>query len=207
MYCLASLVLAHQAAAACTEPGKSRWGTKTNVPLHSSISHATMVPLTDLMHFMDPVPTVKKFSPAVGRIPPFTNALGLQEGQIVRTKGWLRLVATESNDCEYHIQLTRTTSADSCFIVEIARDDATSIQSTWVRNRAAIVRQWFHDHVTNGAEPTTDSLATPVYVEVVGQLFFDSAHGPHDARGKKGMHATTRWELHPILSIKAATPP
>src|SRR5438105_2152215 len=138
MYCLVALTMTQRAAAACTEPGKSRWGAKTNVPAHSSISHATTVTLADLMHFMDPVPTVKKFSPATGLIPPFTNPLGLDEGKIVRTKGWLRLVATESNDCEYHIQLTRTKSADSCFIVEIARDDAASIHSTWVRGRAAI---------------------------------------------------------------------
>lgn len=45
------------------------------------------------------------------RLPLVENPDGVKEGDIVRTKGWLRLIATEDNDCEYHMQLTLTKSS------------------------------------------------------------------------------------------------
>jgi hypothetical protein len=41
-----------------------------------------------------------------------------------------------------------------------------------------------------------------VHVRVVGQLFYDAAHGGNcDSRGKKGMQAANCWELHPVISM------
>jgi len=39
------------------------------------------------------------------RIPKFDNPLGVKEGDLVTTAGWLYLVATEKDDCDYHIQV------------------------------------------------------------------------------------------------------
>ena len=199
-----------QPAYACTEPGKSRWGAKSNIPKPSSVVHATRVALADLMTLDDPNPAPKRGQPSTGLIAGGAeNGLRVHEGQILRTRGWLRLVATEDNDCEYHIQLTRTRTSKPSFIVEVAKDDAASIHSTFVREKAKVVRQWIRDELFGSDEPPGDGrlISPPVYVEVTGQLFFDSAHGEHDARGKKGMPAATRWELHPILTIARATPP
>jgi hypothetical protein len=201
---------ASRAQATCTEPGVKRWGAKSNVPKASSVARAKRVALKDLMALDDPDPPPKHSQPATGLITGVAaNGLRVHEGQILRTRGWLRLVATEDNDCEYHMQLTRTRTSDSSFIVEVAKDDAASIRSTFVRGKAKAVRTWIRDTLFNGDEPPEKGrvLPTPVYVEVAGQLFFDSAHAKKDKRGKEGMPATTRWELHPVLSIARATPP
>jgi hypothetical protein len=109
----------------CTEPGKSRWGAKSNIPKPSSIVHANFVSLADLLAMPDA--KVKKFQPTTGLIAPFPNPHNLKEGDMVKTRGCFRLVATEDNDCEYHMQLTRTKSSKPSFSVEVAKDDATSI--------------------------------------------------------------------------------
>ena len=192
----------------CTEPGKARWGAKSNVPKLSSIVRAKRVALKDLMALDDPDPAPKRSQPATGLIMGArANALEVHEGQILRTRGYLRLVATEDNDCEYHIQLTLTPRSSRSFIVEVAKDDAASIRSTFVRGRAKEVRAWIRDELFAGNEPPGSGrlISPPVFVEVVGQLFFDSAHGTKDKRGKAGMPAATRWELHPVLAI-ARTP-
>ena len=191
---------------ACTEPGKSRWGVKSNVPRPSSIVNAKRVALKDLLALEDPNPAPVKFQPERGLIAPSPNSLGVHEGQLIRTRGYLRLVATEDNDCEYHIQLTTTPQATSSLIVEVAKEDAVSIPSAFVRARAKEVRAWIRNSLFQGAEPPGGGklVTPPVYVEVVGQLFFDSAHGKNDARGKHGMPSRTRWELHPVLFITRA---
>lgn len=77
-----------------------------------------------------------------------------------------------------------------------------------MRGRAAIVREAARSVSGDAAPPEGGELLDPpVYVEVVGQLFLDSAHGVNDARGKKGMPAATLWETHPVLDLMGATPP
>jgi hypothetical protein len=180
------------------------------VPKKSSIVRAKRVFLSSLMKLDDPDPAPKRRQPVTGLIlGAKANALRVHEGQILRTRGYVRLVATEDNDCEYHLQLTLRPDSDTSFIVEVAKDDATSIHSTFVRGRAKEVRAWVRDELLAGSEPPEGGrlIAPPVFVEVVGQLFFDSAHGKHDARGKMGMPAATRWELHPVLRIAKVPPP
>jgi hypothetical protein len=195
---------------ACTQPGKARWGAKSNIPKASSIARAKRVALKDLMTLEDPDPVPKRGQPATGLITGVAaNGQRVHEGQILRTRGWLRLVATEDNDCEYHMQLTLTRSSTRSFIVEVAKDDTASIHSVFVRGKAKEVRAWIRDELFEGREPPEGGrvISPPVFVDIVGQLFFDSAHGEHDARGKAGMPAATRWELHPVLTISGATPP
>jgi hypothetical protein len=38
-------------------------------------------------------------------------------------------------------------------------------------------------------------------VTVTGALFYDDAHVGDQPRGKKGMKASTLWELHPVTAI------
>ena len=208
---VATLLLAIPAPALadCTEPGKALWSIKSNVPRGASITRAPMVPLAGLMNLPDPEPVPSPGKLLRPRIPHFDNALGIQEGELVRTRGWLRLIATEDNDCEYHLQLTLSATSTRSFIIEVAKDDATSIRSAWVRSKAGKVRAFVRDEVNGGKEPPEGgkTLADPLYVEVVGQLFYDSAHGKNDKRGKAGMPAATLWELHPVVEIKASRAP
>ncbi len=85
-------------------PGKARWPIKTTVPDGGDLDHPTPVDLGDLIDGgkLPDAPGVTKndarFQDA--RIPKFDNPLGVAEGNILSTVGWLHLVAAES-DGEY----------------------------------------------------------------------------------------------------------
>jgi hypothetical protein len=153
------------------------------------------------------------------RIPAFENASGLKEGDSVTLEGFLYLVATEANDCEYHIQIAdnpRTAAnpplgSDLCVIVEVARPDTFS--DPGLRQKAAAARAFVRTRLTQGNEPGAagNVMSRATFVRVTGQLFFDDAHlkkdGTMDLRGKKGMKSNTLWELHPVFDIQFAIPP
>jgi hypothetical protein len=128
---------------------------------------------------------------------------GLKEGSLVRVSGWVRLIATDP-DCDYHIQLTPTNSGtDGTVIVEVPNPETNYEQSAELRDSATAVRDFLKTKILNGKEPSggQGSKIGSAYIEVIGQLFIDAHHLPNcDARGKQGMHATTCWEVHPIVA-------
>ena len=69
------------------------------------------------------------------RIPAFTNALGITEGDILTTTGWLHLVAGES-DGDYHIQISDSQDSQvSCLIAEVPNPDQGSASEPRGRER------------------------------------------------------------------------
>lgn len=73
-----------RAALTCTEPGKSWWGTKSNIPRPSSLVRAKRVALNDLMSLEDPDPAPKRGEPATGLlVGGAQNGLWVHEGQIL----------------------------------------------------------------------------------------------------------------------------
>lgn len=197
--------------AACTEPGKARWAIKSSLQDDRLELHPREVALPELIALHD-ARDVKHNDARYNssRIATPANDGGLKEGDVVATEGWLHLVALEDNDCEYHIQLSKSaTDGDKCLIVEVAKDDAVSIHDADLRARAGDVRAFVRDRLLKGREPSGSGsiMQHPVYVRVVGQLFYDDAHVGDDPRGKRGMKAATLWELHPIVSMEFARPP
>src|SRR4051812_40576221 len=95
-------------SAECTEPGIRLWNIKSTIPRPSSIARAPLVPLDDLMKLSYPTPMPNMTLNRRDRLALVANAHGIKEGDMVKTRGWLRLIATEDNDCEYHLQLTLT---------------------------------------------------------------------------------------------------
>ena len=96
------------------QPGKVRWPIKTSIPEGADPDHPTRVDLADLIDAtkLPDAPGVTKnhaqFQAA--RIPKFDHPLGVAEGDILSTVGWLHLVAAEA-DGDYHIQISpRTTT-------------------------------------------------------------------------------------------------
>jgi hypothetical protein len=76
-------------------------------------------------------------------------------------------------------------------------------KSAELRDSATAVRDFLKTKILNGKEPSGGhgSKIGSAYIEVIGQLFIDAHHLPNcDARGKQGMHATTCWEVHPIVA-------
>jgi hypothetical protein len=136
----------------------------------------------------------------------------------VTISGWLYLVAFESDDCDFHIQISPQpltsskppTKDDNSMIVEVPSGEYATTISSQVEG----VRQWAIDKLLAGNPPKIGSvhvMAHPVYVTVTGALFYDDAHvyeaDGSTGRGKKGLESKTLWELHPVTAMAFAPPP
>lgn len=204
------------AQSTCNGPGTERWAIKTSLADGTDISHSKKIGLNDLLALPQPAGVThndSRYSDA--RIPAFSNSLNAKEGDIIRTTGWIYVVATES-DCDYHIQISnqpRTLSTnppaatDDCMIVEVPRPDF--ISDTTLNTAATNVRNYVKTKLTRGNEPSSTShgsvMIHAVCAQVTGQLFNDDSHLKHDGtvelRGKGGMHSKTLWELHSIVGF------
>jgi len=201
-------------AQTCNGPGKARWPIKTSLPEGASASASGKTVALAKLLALPPAPDVtdndKRFQDA--RIPAFANDLKLKEGDLVTTTGWLYLVATEKDDCDYHIQISlepRTTTdkpqeSDDCLIVEAPRPDFASGDA--LTANVTTERDFIKTKILAGKEPssTASVMQHPVCVTATGQLFYDDAHESGQLRGKKHMSSHTLWELHPITSFKFA---
>ena len=210
-------VSASAQAPACNGPGKERWPIKTSVPDSGNLSASKKIGLNDLLALAQPAGVKHNDSRyASARIPAFTNSLNLKEGDLVRTTGWVYVVATEKNDCDYHIQISnqpRTlttnppTPSDNCMIVEAPRPDF--ISDSALASAVSSARDYIKTKLTRGNEPSSTThgsvMIHAVCANVTGQLFNDDAHlkkdGTSELRGKGGMSSKTLWELHPIVNF------
>jgi len=205
------LFVAVLTAASCAAyaQGVERWPVKTSVPDGTNFSKAAQVALTDLLALPD--------APGVGhddakyqsaRIPAKAGDK-FSEGQLLTTTGWLHLVAGET-DGDYHIQISDSDSTgDHCLIVEVPNPDPKFTASADLQPKFAAVRDLIKTKMLAGKDPSVGGsvLQHPVYVTVSGILFYDDSHVGDPPRGKKGMHAATLWELHPVTAITFAPKP
>ncbi|GEM_PF-722935 len=202
-------------ATPCLKKGTERWPIKTSLPENAKKVAMT---LADALKIV-PLPKVAKDDPAYQdkRIGPEQP---VQENQIVTISGWLYLVALESDDCDFHIQISpqpRTksnppTPDDNCMIVEVPAGQYAA--NTELGKTLDTTRQWVVDNLLAHQWPKMDSVNVmqhPVFVTVTGALFYDDAHtyeaNGGTGRGKAHMQSKTLWELHPVTSIKFATKP
>ena len=197
------------ASGAAWSQGVERWPVKTSVPDGTNFSKAAQVALTDLLALPD--------APGVGhddakyqsaRIPAKAGDK-FSEGQLLTTTGWLHLVAGET-DGDYHIQISDSDSTgDHCLIVEVPNPDAKFTASADLQPKFAAVRDLIKTKMLAGKDPSVGGsvMQHPVYVTVSGILFYDDSHVGDPPRGKKGMHAATLWELHPVTAITFAPKP
>ena len=194
----------------CVKPGTERWPIKTTLP--SSPKQKKMM-LTDALA-LAPLPDVKRDDPR------YQNARitdqPVREDSVVTLTGYLYLVAFESDDCDFHIQLTTTpitgkpTADDNSMIVEVPSGE----YATTLDGKTETVRQWVIDKLLAGASPKMGSVHVmqhAVYVKVTGALFYDDAHtymaDGTTGRGKKGLASKTLWELHPVTTMAFAPKP
>lgn len=197
--------------AECHEPGAERWPIKSSILPGADVSTPRRVPLSGLLALANVAGVTKddqRYQDARIQVP--ADASGLHEGEIISTTGYLRLVATEDNDCEYHIQITDTLAdSGACMIVEVAKDDVTSIVDPELQARAGAIREWIRTKLLRGNEPSAGGnlMIHPVYVAVTGQLFYDDSHVGDRPRGKRGMKAASLWEIHPIVALGFAPVP
>jgi len=204
------------AVARTLKPGTlaARWPIKTTLPADNEIGHPHSVDIANLMAMQDaPGVTAQDARFRDQRIP---GAMGtLHEGDDIRVKAWVHLVAMD-NDGDYHIQVSDSpTSAAHCVIVEMPMDQARFVKDATLRVRFQQYRQMLRTKLLH--DPTKDFSASgnrmvhPPYMSIEGQLFYDDWHVGGAPRGiskpNHPMHASTLWEIHPITTIAFATAP
>src|ERR1035441_10585788 len=111
---------------------------------------------------------------------------------------------------DYHIQISDSDSTgDHCLIVEVPNPDPKFTASADLQPKFAAVRDLIKTKMLAGKDPSVGGsvMQHPVYVTVSGILFYDDSHVGDPPRGKKGMHAATLWELHPVTAIAFAPKP
>ena len=192
-------------------PGQERWSTKTSLDVNAR--HEKDDHLAEIISLH--VPDVKESEYQDKRIPTSVSGGDLYEGDLVTVVGWMHLVAFESTatgDDDYHMQMTDSqSSGDACVIIEAPNPDY--INDKQLAGQSAAIRQFVDERLLWGKHPSSRGipLTHPVYVSVTGQPFLDVTHhqasDPGGGRGKRGMHAGTTWELHPLTDIHFAVPP
>ena len=188
------------------KPGVERWPIKTSA--HRMRETPKDVDFAKLIALPDPQGVKKNDSRYQDAfIPTFQNSLNIQEGDIVRVSGWLHLVAYET-DGDFHVQISNSAaSGDNCLIVEVPYP--TYVKSAPnLKKLCTTVRNFIKTNMLKGKDPGSATvLSKAVYVTVTGQLFYDDAHVGTPPRGKKGMHAATLWEVHPVTGIELTKTP
>ena len=193
----------------CLQPGTERWPVKTSLPSGALTKTMTLADALNLPKLTNVAKDDPRYQSSRIMDQP------VKEDTLVTISGYLYLVGFESDDCDFHIQISpqpRTSSDpptkdDNCIIVE-----APSGQyATSIADQVEGVRQWVIDNLLGKTEPKIGSVHVmdhPVYVTVTGALFYDDAHvylaNGGTGRGKKGMESNTLWELHPVTSIAFA---
>jgi hypothetical protein len=194
------------ASLTCIQPGTERWPVKTSLPPGAPTKTMTLADALNLSKLTD----VKKDDPRYQSTRIMDQPV--KEDTLVTISGYLYLVGFESDDCDFHIQISpqpRTsknppTKDDNCIIVEVPSGQ----YATGIADQVEGVRQWVIDNLLHKIPPTIGSVHVmdhPVPVTVTGALFYDDAHtylaNGGTGRGKKGMESNTLWELHPVTSI------
>jgi hypothetical protein len=190
-----------------SRPGVERWSIKTSVPEGSKWEGARNVSLPELLALPEPRGVTRndrRYQNA--RIPEFPNALKVKEGDLIAVEGWLQLVALEA-DGDYHVQISnRAEDGNNCLVVEIPSPLPAFTSSESLRPLFAKTRRLVRDSLLGGLTPVPAGTVVPqpVYVQVMGALFYDDSDLGGPPRGKKGMKAGTAWEIHPVVDIRFA---
>ena len=216
-YLLVALLLAplHLAPGKDLEPGseRSRWVIKTSLPANTDLTKpGVAIKLDDFLQLKPAAPALTKdyWSKLYAKV----DGAPAGEGKIVRTVGYVRLVA-EEDDGDFHIQMTtKPDNLDNCLVVEVpVADDKFVAKSAQVLGAAKQVRTFVVARLLGGVEPKPGSnhvMAGQAYVEVTGQLFFDAEHeaatekGTYRGKAIKGQQlpSKTAWEIHPITAMR-----
>jgi hypothetical protein len=210
--CLAVSMSAFGGPLTCLQPGTERWPVKNTLPRGTATRTMTLADALNLPRLTNVTKDDRRYQSARILDQP------VKEDTLVTLSGWLYLVGFESDDCDFHIQISpqpRTstnppTKDDNCMIVEVPSGQYAAT----IADKVEEVRQWIVDNLLGKTDPRIGSvhvMRNPVYVTVTGALFYDDAHdylaSGGTGRGKKGMESKTLWELHPVISIAFATAP
>lgn len=185
------------------EDSRARWAVKTSLPGASDAVRE--VPLAALLDLPDPTGIESDESQLCDqRIPPFANVLGLSEGDLVATTGWVHFVG-RAWDGDYHMPLSASASqTEPTLITEVPEPTASNMEDPLLRKQCEAVRDKIDKELLNGhrASLLGHRVIPPRKVRVTGQLFYDVAYFGKPARGRAGDKAGSLWEVHPVTNIE-----
>lgn len=190
-----------------------RWSIKTSIDSAAAQLAPKAIEIAALEHRGPVQLSVSDESTFDAKLVPKVAGDEFYEGEVVSTEGYIHLVAFESDDSDYHIQMNENATNEatdllSCVVVEIPHPKAAA--SSALGDDFAAARKLIRDKCFAGAQPT-GTVKQPLHVRVTGQLFFDLYHmfhskDPGGGRGKAVDHhpmkATTIWEIHPVTRIE-----
>ena len=213
----AAFAAGQQPEEAPVAPGKERWPIKTSLAANADPANAVYLPLPDFLALGSAEGVGNNDKRYQSALIPRAADAKFAEGDIVKTRGYLRLVAGEP-DGDYHIQISDTPdSMDNCLVVEVPNPGEEFVTDTALAARLKPVREFIDTKLlrTGDAQGRTRIMQHAVYVEVTGQLFFDDAHVAQTAKGQyrgKSIHGTqlpskTVWEIHPVIDMQFAPKP
>jgi hypothetical protein len=118
----------------------------------------------------------------------------LREGNFIRVSGVVLASTCEHDDGDFHVDLGDSANSDTCAVVEVPN--------------SAYIEQQPLAAMIGAAEAKAKGLARGEDVSVIGQLFYDTAHGgtssPGGGRGV-GHCAQSLWEVHPVFAISISS--
>jgi hypothetical protein len=189
---------------------ETRVSVKTGLPPGGDPNQALSLTFAEFASIPDP-PGVTKNDPRYDnvRIPAFDNPLGVKEGDVVKVRGYLQVV-TLMGDGDYNFHFTATAaSQDRYAVVEIPDDD--DISDRKLRPLVENARDALKKQALSGKDPARtpgSAMATPIYIEITGQLFYSDNHvGDQPAPDRQGFYRATNWQIHPGLMISFPAPP
>lgn len=120
-----------------------------------------------------------------------------RENDVLTLKGDLWLINIESNDCDFHLEISAAgaSSTDDRVIVEIPQLAPFTAARNALINKLHAAGISLHRHTP---------LAQPIRVQVLGFRFFDAWHfSTTNPRGNNHGSALvgTLWEIHPVFAI------
>jgi hypothetical protein len=130
-------------------------------------------------------------SPATRRS---NTAVDPKEAQTFILEGDLWRIATEANDCDFHLELAAPGAGPTAdrVVVEVPQDEPYSA-----------IRQAILSHLmAKGAKFGGPVLKKPIRIRVTGYAFYDGSHFSNSDPQRGHDHGTafvgSLWELHPI---------
>ena len=191
----------------CTAKGKERWTVKTTAPTTST---PRVIPIADFATLRAPPSAISGNKGSKLIETRYTDSVsGLHEGQLVSVTGWVRLIKTSLDDCDYHIQIEPTqTGHDGMVIVEIPEPDASHVADPRLRGILETARTDMLKALKLTKEPSgRGNTIGSAYMTITGALFFDAPHHPDCGTRGSGDSAVTCWEVHPVTAVRFAPKP
>jgi hypothetical protein len=132
----------------------------------------------------------------------------VQVGDLLLLTGWVHRVSRDRNRA-YHLQLSPGPKAAAPSLIAVVPSPDQSSASPAVRAQLQATRAFILRRMLRQQEPSPQGsvIRKPVFVQLSGQLSYRNAPVDEPSPWKGPQDSSTRWEMHPVIEVRFATPP